>query len=440
MAAAALTNWQNMMTEKMEKEQLVFGFESPLLLLMTGLNKNADQTFVRDPNRQRFTRAMDVGKDIYSGKKVTIPLQLSDVSSGSQAEGATFRVTAPFDTSQATYTLIDRETPIGVTVDMDRDSRNGSTSAMRATLAYIESAYRAHAKLDNDYLHGSGNGLIGMVKDATGSPGLVVPLVNSFNMDQVTPGRIVTFLTAAGGADPGNGNRRKITAVDRTAGAQTITIDTNAYASDGDSGNLTFAATTGVYVDSPTTGAAAQYGPSGLGRVVSTTDTTYGGIDKTAVAQWQGTAVAAGGVILSDDALDQATYLLRGKGVSASDFGIAHPLTVDPYKASKVSLTRYDAQQTTTIRSGIRGIIYQGADQEFPIFKDLASPRLVCRLVYLDSVRLYGDGDGPSFLNNDGTEWRFPGRAAVMEAWLYDRWQLCARDCGKNAEITGLTE
>jgi hypothetical protein len=66
MAQAALTNWQNMMTERMLSEQLVFGFEHPLLSLLTGLDKGTDYIVTRDPNQQRFTRAMDVGKELFS--------------------------------------------------------------------------------------------------------------------------------------------------------------------------------------------------------------------------------------------------------------------------------------------------------------------------------------------------------------------------------------
>jgi hypothetical protein len=53
-------------------------------------------------------------------------------------------------------------------------------------------------------------------------------------MDQLTPGRVVTILTRSNGANPGNGLRRKILSVSPAhAGAETITVDTNAYASDG---------------------------------------------------------------------------------------------------------------------------------------------------------------------------------------------------------------
>jgi hypothetical protein len=132
-------------------------------------------------------------------------------------------------------------------------------------------------------------------------------------------------------------------------------------------------------------------------------------------------------------------YRLRGNGVGAPDFGIAHPLTVDPYKATKSSLVRVDVQ-TTVVPSGFRGILYQGADKEFPILKDLASPRFKCRLGYQDAIRVYSDDQGPSFLDDDNTTFRFTGRAAYKEAWLYDRWQFVSRDCGKQAEVTNLSE
>jgi hypothetical protein len=224
--------------------------------------------------------------------------------------------------------------------------------------------------------------------------------------------------------------------VDRTTGAETITVDTTAYASDGSSGNVTFSSSEGVYVDSPTTG--TQVAPFGIGSATATAG-TVGGLAKASVAQWQGISIDGGAAILSDDVLDTAVYRLRGNGVGAPDFGIAHPLVVDPYKASKMSFVKID-QQTVTVPGGFRGIMYQGGDREFPILKDLAATRKQCRLLTKSSMRLYSDGEGPKFLDDDNTQWRFTSRAAVLEAWLYDRWQLVIRDCGKNAEITNLSE
>lgn len=432
-----------MMTELMVKEQIVFGHEHPLLSVLSG-GQGFDDNYVytRDPNQARFTKAMDVSGENFHGKKVTVPLQLSDVSSGPYTEAGTFLVTAPLDTNQATYNLVDRQTPIGLTLDVIRDSKNGSTAAMSIQAAYTESAYRQHARVDNDYLHGGAlgttatNGLLCNVTSGSGSPGLTIPVANA-NMDQLTPGRVVTILTRSSGANPGNGLRRKILSVVRTTGSETITVDTNAYASDGSSGNVTFSANEGIYIDTTTVGSASA-APFGLGSVVATSG-TVGGIDKASVGQWQGVAVAAGSAILSDDSLDSATYLLRGNGVPAASFGIAHPLAVDPYKASKISQVML-TQATKIVPGGFQGIIYQGADKEFPILKDLGSPRFKCRLVYMPSVRIYSDDLGPKFLDDDNATWRFPGRIAQVEAWLFDRWQLVARDCGKNAEISGLTE
>jgi hypothetical protein len=438
---AALTHYQNFLTELMEEQQIVFGFEHPLLSELTGLQRADNYVVTRDPNQQRFTKAMDVGNVYFHGKKVTIPLQLNDVSSGAIAEKGTFHVAAPFDTSQATYNLVSRITPIAVTKELEDDAKDGSTSAMEAIAAYTQSAYRAHARVDNDYAHGGAlgtaatNGLLCNVTSGSGSPGLTIPVAGA-NMDQLTPGRVVTILTRSNGANPGNGLRRKIASVDRTTGAETITLDTNAYASDGQSGNVTFSANEGVYIDSPTTG--VQSAPFGLGSGVSTTG-TVGGLDKAAVAQWQGVSVDGGAAILSDDPLDTAVYRLRGNGVGAPDFAIGHPLTVDPYKATKQSLVRID-MQTTIVSSGFKGILYQGGDREFPILKDLASPRKKVRLVYKQAIRLYGRGAGPEFIDDDGSSWRFFSRNTEKEADLFDRWQMCFRDCGKLAEVTNLSE
>jgi len=438
---AALTNYQNFLTELMESQQIVFGFEHPLLSELTGLQKGDNYVITRDPNQERFTKAMDVGNVYFHGKKVTVPIQTNDVSSSALAEKATFPVTAPFDTNQATYNLVSRVTPIAVTKELEDDAKDGSTSAMEAIAAYTQSAYRAHARTDNDYAHGGAlgtaatNGLLCNVTSNSGSPGLVIPVANA-NVDQLTPGRVVTILTRSNGANPGNGLRRKITAVDRTAGAETITVDTNAYASDGSSGNVTFSSNEGIYIDSPATG--VQTAPFGLGSGVATSG-TVGGLDKASVAQWQGISVDAGAAVLSDDSLDTAVYRLRGNGVGASDFAIAHPLTVDPYKATKQSLVRIDMQETM-VASGFKGIIYQGADREFPILKDLAAPRKKCRLVYKSVVRMYGRGSGPAFIDDDGGSWRFFSRNTEKEADLFDRWQMVFRDCGKLAEITNLSE
>lgn len=435
MAAAGLANYQNFLNELMLSRQIVFGYETPLLAELTGLQRNSDYVVTRDPNQMRVTPAMN--REAFHGKDVFVPLQLNDVSSAAIAEGATFPQPFAFDTQKAVYNLVGRVSPISVTKELEDDAKDGSTSAMEAIEAYVDSAYRAHAKTDEDFLHGDGTGLLAAVTSGTGSPGLVIPVGTSANFDQLTPGRIIDIKTRSNGANPGNGLRRKIASVDRNAG--TVTVDTNAVASDGNSGNVTFSANEGIYIDGSYSGTSpGANAPAGLGLVCATSG-TYGGINKASVAQWQGVNVNAGGVILSDDILDQAVYFLRGNGVGAPDFGIAHPLTIDAYKSTKLSLVRY-APSDVMLQSGFKGIAYEGADSPVPLLKALAAPRMTVRLVYKSSLKLYGRSAGPQFIADDGGQWRFFTRTTAKEADLYDRWQLCARDCGKNASITNLSE
>lgn len=437
--AVLLANWQDFMTELMVKEQMVFGYETRLLSLLTGMEQpDASQPLSRDPNQDRFTRANDPNRDYFHGKQVTIPLQLSDVpGSAAIAEKGTWPEPAPFDTDQATLNLVSRITPIALTLEVERDARNGSTSALETVASLTASAYRQAARVDNDFLHGNSistsNALLQSSTSANGdSDGLVMTVGTDAQFDQLTTGRVVDVLVKADGSDPGQGKRRKIASVDRTAG--TVTFLTTQVASDGGSGNITLSTNNlGIYVDS-------SYGkaPNGLGAAVATTG-TFEGIDKAAVTQWQGVAVDGGSAALSTDLLDSATYELEGNGVAASDFGIAHNLTVDPYKNSLTSQVNYTAQEVV-VRAGVKGIVYQGAAKEFPIIKDRAAPRKKCRLVTKSVLRIYGDQTGPAFIQDDGAMWRFFNRTSAKEADLFDRWNLACRDCGKLAEISSLTE
>lgn len=431
--AALLTNFQDFLVEKMMDKQLTFAIEFPLLALLSGALKEGGY----DPGYQRYNRGVAElagDRETFHGKKVTFPLQLSDVSASGLAEGGTFPGAVPFDTAQATLNLARTTVPIAVSLDLARDAQNASTSALEAVGGYIDSAYRAAARVENDMLHGNGDALLVNVNSATGSGTLVVDVgTSNVPWDQLTPGRVCSILTRANGADPGNGKRRKIASVSRTAG--TVTFKTAAVASDGGSGNITFSSAEGIYIDA-SFGAAAQ----GLQQATATTG-TFEGIDKSLVAQWKGIdASPSSTAALADEILDNATYLLRGNGVNASDFGIAHPKVIDLYKQSKATLVIYTEVQETTLPTGFKGITYQGADNPYPLIKDLSAPRGKCRLIYREALQIFGDEPGPSFIDDDGFMWRFYGRAAVKEANLYDRWQLGVKDCGKLANIGSLLE
>lgn len=436
---ALLTNYQNWLYELQGTAQKLHPAEFPLLAELSGVIKAEGGVVKYDPQFERMTKAMDGNRDIFHGSQFRFPLMLAGMQAGGAvAESGTWNVPIPIDTNKATGNLKRILQPLAVSIDVERDSKDGDTSAMSIVENYVGEAYKAVARIENDMLHGNGDALLANVASATGSGTLVVDVGTGANFDQLTPGRVVDILTRSNGANPGNGLRRKIASVSRSGG--TVTFDTAQQASDGNSGNITFSANEGIYIP-------GSYGSAnaiqGLGQAVATTG-TFEGINKATVAQWQGVdATPSSAQPLSDTLLDDAVYRLRGNGVGASDFGIAHPKTVDLYKASKLSQVRLDPKEVV-VPSGFAGIEYQGADRPFPILKDLAAPRGRCRLVLKKAVKLYGDEKGPAFLDDDGSMWRFFSRQLVKEADLLDRVEFAVMDCAKLATIgnatTSLTE
>lgn len=428
---AALTNYQNWLYELQGTAQRLFAAEYVLLAELSGLVKAANGAISYDPQYERMTRAMDGNREVFDGSSVRFPLLLAGLGAGGTvAETGTWNAPVPMDTSKANVNLGRVLQPMSLSIDLQRDSSEGRTSAMSAMSLYTSEAYKAVARIENDMAHGNGDALLSSITGGS-SPGLTITVGTAANFDQLTPGRIVDVLTKSNGANPGNGLRRKITSTSRSAG--TVTFSTTAQASDGSSGNITFSTSEGIYIPG-SYGTALQ----GLTQAVAVTG-TFEGVDKAAVQQWQGIdATPSAAAALSDAMLDNATYLLRGQGVGASDFGIAHPKTLDLYKSGKQSQVRYTPQDIT-MQSGFRGIEYDGADQPFPLLKDLAAPRGMVRLIKKDAVRLYGDHVGPGFLDNDGGTQRYFNRNLAPEMDLLDRVQVCFTACNRLASIGNAT-
>lgn len=90
------------------------------------------------------------------------------------------------------------------------------------------------------------SGQWGTVTSATGSPGLTIPVSADSDWDNLKTGTVVDIFIRATGVNPGNGFKREIASVSRAAG--TITIDTAAFSTDANSGDVTFDNTCGVYM------------------------------------------------------------------------------------------------------------------------------------------------------------------------------------------------
>lgn len=436
-----LQDWTDFQNDLMGHYQTLFAFHNVLHSLMSGAVKQPGGVATYDPAQARITPLSAQGRGRFEdGAKIRFPLMLGDVAGAAgTGRGGTFTVTGPIDTSQATCKLAELTAPIGVDLYLANNAKNGSLTARAYVEELTASAYRGLARVENDMLHGDGSGLLAKntAADATG----LTMTVAGANFDQLTPKRVVTVAATADGTVPAGGHRRKIKSVNRTA--ETVTFDTAAYA-DGDSGNVSLAAaaagTWGIYIDSTYDVAAANgKAMQGFGQVFDATQ-DFEGVDHAAV-DFVGASVDNGAAALDDDALDNIVYLLAGNGVDAPDFGVGHPKTIDPYKASKTQFLHVQPQEAI-VPSGWRGVVYQGANRDVPLIKDLAAPRKTVRLFVNPgpSGQIYGNGAGPEFIQDDGGMWRFFDRATYKEAAIVDWVQLAIGNPRHYGEITNLAE
>ena len=438
---ATLQDWTNFQNDLMVQYQTLFAFSDVLLSLMSGAVKDPNGIATYDPAQERITRFSAQGREIFDdGAQIRVPLMTAEVAGASgTGRGGTFAVTSPIDTQKATAKLAELTSPIGVDLYLANQAQNGSLTARGYIETLTESAFRSLARVENDMLYGSGDGKLCDITDGD-SDGLVATVGTAVNWNQLTPGRVVSVRVKANGNDPGQGLRRKIASVNKSSG--TVTFSTTQVASDGGSGNITLSTNgKGIYIDltydtSGTGGKAMQ----GLAQVVATSG-TFEGIDKSSVTQWQGVSLDGGAAGLSNTDLDNACFQLASNGLDAPAFGIGNPRTVDVYKNSLQQFLKVTPQEAT-VRSGWRGIVYQGANRDVPIIKDLAAPR---KSVFLcpdpgPAGRLYGNGAGPEFVQDDGGQWRFFTRSTYKEAVIVDWVQLGVGNCGHYCQITNLTE
>ena len=430
---ATLQDYSAFLNDLMTRYQTLFGFWNVLYAEMTGATQSPDGVVTYDPSQERVTPLSNAGRDAFSGQQIRIPIQVAEVpGAAGVGRAGIWPVTAPFDTAKATLKLCELVAPIGVDIATERDSKNLQYSALEYVEALTQSAYRGLARIENDMLHGTGDGLLAQVTGGT-SPGLTVNVlgadgVAAANFDQLTPGRVVNVLTRSTGADAGQGTRRKIASVSRSAG--TVTFSTTQVASDGGSGNITFSASSGIYIDSSWDGGATPgslgKAVQGLGQCATSAGTAFEGIDPANVPNWGAVLTAGGSATLSDSMFEDNVYQLAGQGIDAPDFAIAHPKVVDPYKDTKTQFLMIHPE-TRVVPSGFSGIVIQVANKDFPLLKDLSAPHGQVRVVHKSAARLYGDSVGPAFIQDDGGMWRFFTRQSYKEAVILDRVQLAVR-------------
>lgn len=402
--------------------QRLFPQEAVFLAELSGFDQSD-----RDAPASPARISKDRNADVFSGRHVRHTIEPQFIQGGGWVtETGTWNRTISLDSKEVHIKLARVVQPVGVSLDVERDTMSNSMAEAIAEL--FDSARIALAHIENVAMLGDGTGLLETVKSATGTGTLVVDVGTAANFDLLLPGMVVDILTRSTGANPGNGLRRKIASVSETAG--TVTFDTALQAADGSSGNITFSANEGIYVAGSWSNGAGESAPGakvmqGLEQAAAATG-TFEDLDKAANPVWQGTDGRAGDVAvvpLSLPMLDKAVRQGRRAGIYKWDFGIGDPAVIDLYKQGLYNQARYDIQETK-LKSGFSGVVADIGGAPFPLIGDPEHGRSKLHLVTKSTFKMYGDKVGPDFLDDDGGIFRRFERSLPKEAELLDRVQM----------------
>lgn len=369
-------------------------------------------------------------RELMTGDEVRVPIVLNSLQGGGNpGESGTINVPQALNTSKALVGVKNVVQPFSLTLDLEEQSVDNAAAEALALL--VTEARNALAEIVNDQYNVPG-ALLATITGGS-SPGLTVNVsASATQFDRLYPGRVVDVLTRSNGADPGQGKRRKIDSISESSG--TVTFDTAQTASDGGSGNITFSSAEGIYV-------AGTYGNAiaSIHDIAATTG-TFQNINKATVAGWQGVD-GRGGVTtaanLTDEIMDGAIRRGRRNGGFVWSFAMGDPAAIDLYKQGKYAQVRYD-NQPATLKSGFSGIVYDGADKPIVLIKEDRFNRGELVLVPTEDLKLYGKGDGPDFVKDDGGMFRRFSRSLPKEAWLRDKLNLVALRCNRVVKIGNL--
>lgn len=427
------TDWDAYLFELQGTVHEAFSAEAPFLSELSGYTTAENPVGSNGPGR--ITQAMDGNRDIFTGSQVRHTVDLSTMQSGGwPGEEGTWNAPSATSAVKIFDYLRDFVQPFSVSVDVERDSMNHSNAD--AVTRLTEKAGQSCALNENLALLGDGTGLITTVASNVGSPGLTIPVPDSANFDVLLPGTIWDILTVTTGANPGNGLRRSIASVVETPGAKTITFNTAATATDGNSGNITFANTSGIYIPgsySVPNAVSTSFVPNGLEQA-SAISGTFQGLSKTTYPQWQGTDGRSGDTstkALSEAMLMAGALKARRYGGLTWDFGIGDPAAINLYIESFFA-QRLFQPDTMTLKSGWSGAVFNGAGvKPFPLISDLMHAKSGLHLIEKSQIQLYGDSKGPSFLDDDGARFRRFSRSLVKEAEMLDRMNALYTNCSR---------
>lgn len=355
-------------------------------------------------------------REAFSGSRVRIPVDLNMLQGGGwHSETGTVNAPVAADITEAHITLKRITQPASITLDLEEDSMDNS--AIQAVAMLVKKAREALADKVNIAMNGDGSGLLATVTSNTGSAGLTIPVGADTDFDKIPPGTVLDILTRSNGANPGNGKRRKVVSFDESA--LTVTFDTNQAADDGDSGNITFASTSGLYV-------AGSYGQVLAGGIEAAAGQTgsFQDVTRSSYPQYlavDGRAGVSSTAPFSENMADAGQELgLRSGANGRYDFGIGDPAPIRVFKNGKQAQVVYQVP-TGTLKSGFSGVQLDVAGQTITLVPERKHALGAIKLLRKDAATLYGRKRGPDYEDSTGAMWQRFERSWPKEFWLCDR-------------------
>jgi len=407
------SNWDPFLFELQGTVHESYAAEAVLLGVFSGS---------KDVERRRVTQAMDTDRSIFHGSQIRHTVDLSTMQSGGwPGESGTWNAPSAINAVKVFDKLCDFVQPFSVTVDVERDSMSASNAA--AVTRLTMKAGQACAIQENLALNGDGTGLQATITDSATS---LTTTVTGANWDVLLPGTIWDVLTRSTGADPGQGLRRQIASVAITSPtAGTITWSTNATASDGGSGNIVHASTSGVYIaGSYSTPGTTDFLPNGIQEATATSG-TFMGVSRSTTPQWVATDGRSGDTstkALSEQMIQGALRAGRRYGANSFFCLLGDPAGIDLFVQGLMPQRLYNPDNAQ-LKTGWYGPVYNGAVgvQPFSLVSEPYYPKGKAVMFDRAEITIYGDEAGPSFLEDDGARFRRFTRALPKEAELVDR-------------------
>jgi hypothetical protein len=340
----------------------------------------------------------------FNGLQVRVPLLLvTKQGTGGFAETAGPNAARQLDDRAAFIKMARVGHAIELSVDLLRAGTGENfVAAGDALKLHMDQAEAAMARMENEMILGTGDGLIAAVT-AVGTTTTTVTVGTAANFYQLYPGRVVDILARSNGAVTSLG--RVIQSTNPAAG--TLVVDAA----------ISTAATDGIYMEG-TYGNAIQ----GVMQTFATSG-TFEGIDRAAVVQWQGIegrgTAAPGAGDLSIAIMDGAYRRVMQASGKVPDFWIGDPAAIDKYSQSLLAQFRWDVKYTR-LATGWEGVDYRGT----PIIPEFNTPTGTVIGINKNALTFYGFGNGPEWDDLTGNKFQRFTRNAPVEAWLLDFVQL----------------